>query len=238
MAEDVKSTGRLAGLVYLLMAFPGALSILYVPGRLFVDGDAQVTFDNISSSLSLLRLGIASGLVQQILFLALPFLLFPILARHGQFAARVMVAFVIVGVALYFSAMAHLYAIIPLVGGESTLAGEPAIQAMKYVESYQVNLRFASIFWGLWLVPFGYLVLVGAAIPRVIGLFLILGGIGYLLEFFVPLLLPGFPAQVAITALAGVASVVGEMGAALWLLINGVRTSSDRSASTSSPTTD
>lgn len=80
----------------------------------------------------------------------------------------------------------------------------------------------ASLFWGLWLWPFGYLVLKSRLVPRVFGVLLLLGGLGYVMDVFGSLLGTAYPD----TALAGAMTLVaaaGEVGICLWLLVFGAR---------------
>ena len=57
--DSTRKTARLAGLLYLLSSIPGAFSLLYVPSRIIVTGDAAATADRIRTSGTLLRLGMA-----------------------------------------------------------------------------------------------------------------------------------------------------------------------------------
>lgn len=214
------STARLAGFVYLAHGLTGMFSIIFVPSQLFVFGDGQATFDRILASPVLFNLGLASGLVSQILFVCVPLLLYPVLARHGRIAAGLMAAFVCISVPLFFSASAELYAISQLMAHAGVATPE---QIMGHIEQHQRGLQLTSIFWGLWLIPFGYLVLVSGAIPRAIGGLLILGGGGYLLNVFGPLLIPSIYNGDAVFIAASLPSTFGELGAMLWLALMGAR---------------
>ncbi|PQA88220.1 DUF4386 domain-containing protein [Hyphococcus luteus] len=217
------SAGRQAGLLYLLLGVTGAFSTLYVPGQLFVADDPQATLERISASPLLLKLGIASGLFSDVMFMGMAVRLFLMLERYGRFAAGLLVVFVVVGVALHFSAFTNLYAVAPLAEGAEAASGDMAARVMERIEQYELEMGFVEIFWGLWLIPFGYLVLVSGAIPRVIGFFLVLGGAGYLMNFLGPLLLPDIYVGTTLSVVVAMASVIGEMGAIFWLLIMGAR---------------
>lgn len=217
------STARLAGLVYLAHGLTGMFSIIYVPSQLFVFGNAQATFDRIMASPDLLNLGLASGLLSQILLVWVPLLLYPVLARADRIAGGLMTAFACLGVPIYFVASAELYAISQMIAQGSVVTPE---QIMGHVEQHQRGVQLTSIFWGLWLIPFGYLVLVSGAIPRLIGGLLVLGAAGYLLNFFGPLLMPVVYADPVLFILASLPSTFGEFGAMLWLAIRGAQDTS------------
>jgi len=101
-------------------------------------------------------------------------------------------------------------------------AGEAAQAAFAAsLRRYGHGLRLASLFWGLWLLPFGWLVLRSARLPRVLGALLVLGGIGYVVKVFGSLS-PGF-ADSALANYATLPAALGEIGSCLWLLVFGAR---------------
>ena len=53
---------RVAGFLYLLLAIAGPIRLMYIPGTLFVAGNAAATANNIAAHQSLFRLGIVSDL--------------------------------------------------------------------------------------------------------------------------------------------------------------------------------
>ena len=74
----------------------------------------------------------------------------------------------------------------------------------------------AHIFWGLWLLPMGYLIFKSGYIPRILGVLLIIGGFGYLIDFVTFLLFPDFEVTIAEF------TFIGELLLPLWLLFKGV----------------
>jgi hypothetical protein len=81
----------------------------------------------------------------------------------------------------------------------------------------------AQIFFGLWLMPLGYLVYRSGMFPRALGITLIVAGVCYLLDMLVLFLVPDFGKQ--INALLVIPPTIGEMWMALYLLVKGVRSS-------------
>ncbi|MGP8269503.1 MAG: DUF4386 domain-containing protein [Terracidiphilus sp.] len=63
--------GRVAGLWYLLLCFIGPLRLIYIPNKLFVDGDAAATVRNILAHEWLFRFGIVSALAGGVLWVFL-----------------------------------------------------------------------------------------------------------------------------------------------------------------------
>jgi len=79
-----------------------------------------------------------------------------------------------------------------------------------------------ALFFGLWLIPMGWLVVRSAWMPRPLGWILIVGGVGYVLSAFVRYLVP----DVGVVAdLLTVPASVGEFWMVGYLLVRGVRRS-------------
>jgi hypothetical protein len=94
--------------------------------------------------------------------------------------------------------------------------GQLHAQAMFFLDLYKHGINIAQIFWGLGLLPLGYLVFKSGFLPRILGILLIIGGFGYLIDFFIFILFPNFDVTVSQFAF------IGELLFPLWLLIKGV----------------
>jgi hypothetical protein len=79
----------------------------------------------------------------------------------------------------------------------------------------------AQMFFGLWLLPLGYLVVRSGYVPRVLGVLLALGGVGYLVDLFARFLALGAAERISPFVLAP--ALVGEVAFAAWLLVRSVR---------------
>lgn len=219
-------TGRLAGLLYLIVVASGIFSLAYVPGQLVVVDDPQATLAKIVASESLFRQGIAAFLVMQVAFLLLPFALYPLLESAGRRAAVLMVVLAVSSVPLGLSALMHRLDLLSLLADPvvSRMLGPEQVRAevVLSLEAYRNGLQVTKLFWGLWLLPFGWLVFKSRRLPRVLGVLLMLGCFGYLLQVFGGLLIPGYPGS-AIAPYVPLPAAVGEIGTCLWLLVFGAR---------------
>ena len=228
MASD---TGRLAGLLYLVVVVAGIFSLAYVPGQLVVANDPQATLAKMAASESLFRQGIAAFLVMQVAFLLLPFALYPLLESTGRRAAVLMVVLAVTSVPLGLSALVHRLDLLSLfadpVVSRLLDPGQVRTEAVLSLEAYRNGLQVTQLFWGLWLLPFGWLVLKSRRLPRVLGVLLVLGCFGYLLQVFGDLLIPGY-ADSAIAPYVPLPAAVGEIGSCLWLLVFGARRPSEK----------
>lgn len=218
--------GRWAGGIYLIVVITGIFSLAYVPTQITVPGDPHATLVSILAHELLFRAGIASFLIEQVAFLLLPLVLFRLFAPVHRNAAMLMVAFALAAIPIALAGVVHRIDALTLLTDTnfaSAIAPEQLrAMALLSLENYADSIFIASLFWGLWLLPFGYLVVKSRAIPRVFGVLLILGCVGYLLNVFGELLLPGY-ADTRLSDYATMPAAFGEIGSCLWLLIFGAR---------------
>lgn len=204
--------GRVAGALYLVVVLAGMFCLAYVPSKL------AATLADAAAHQDLFRAGIAAFLVMQVAFLLLPLALYRLFADVDRRAATLMVALAAVSVPIGLVAVTHRMEALSLLQ-ETGVNAEAAFALC--LQRYGHGLRIASLFWGLWLLPFGWLVLRSGRLPRVLGVMLILGGLGYVLQVFGGLV-PGF-AQSALARYARMPAAFGEIGSCLWLLAFGFR---------------
>jgi hypothetical protein len=92
---------------------------------------------------------------------------------------------------------------------------------MVFLGLHSHGVFAVEIFWGLWLLPFGFLVFKSRFLPRILGILLIIAGFAYMAHSLISLLLPG--RHYAVYELATmVARAAGEFPIMFWLLIKGV----------------
>lgn len=213
-ASCLRHDGRTAGALYLVVVLAGMFCLAYVPTQI------GATLAEASAHSGLFRAGIAAFLVMQVAFLLVPLALYRVLADVDRRAAVLMVALAAVSVPIGLIAVTHRLEALSLL--QDADAGEVAQAAFAAsLRRYGHGLRIASLFWGLWLLPFGWLVLRSARLPRVLGALLVLGGIGYVVSVFGGLG-PGF-ADSALANYATLPAALGEIGSCLWLLAFGAR---------------
>ncbi|HXI11772.1 MAG TPA: DUF4386 domain-containing protein [Thermoanaerobaculia bacterium] len=218
--------GRATGLLYLIVVVSGIFSLAYVPSQLIVPGDGAATFRRIEASENLFRLGIAAGFVCYTAFLLLPLAFYKLLAHVDRRAALLMVLFAVASVPLSLGNLVNKLDVATLISGRSYLRGYSPEQlhaaVMLSLARYNSGVLVAEIFWGLWLLPLGYLVFRSRILPRTLGVFLVLGCFGYLIDVFGRTAVPGY-ATTTLASLATLPASIGEIGTCLWLLLFGAR---------------
>lgn len=225
VSESQCKAARVAAGLYLLMVISAPFALIYVPGKLMVPGDATATADRLRASEYLLRLGIGSELFHQAVAIFLVLALYRLFKAVSEKHAVLMVilgALVSVPIA-FLNVLNEIGALILVSGADFLSAFEKAqLDAMAYLSLrlHEQGLIIASVFWGLWLFPFGMLVIRSGFIPRVLGVLMMIAGVGYLASSFTTLVLPRYADLVGQLAMV---LYFGELPFMFWLLIWGVR---------------
>jgi hypothetical protein len=218
-----KKAGRIAGIWYLLIAIFYSFSMIYVDNAFFVPGDVAATVHKIQAGGFIFRLGFLSCLIGHICFLFLANALYRLFEAVDKHLARQMVLLVIAGVAVAFlNRLGQLAAILLLDSGAALAAFEPAqlqALAMFFLELHRNGEKIASLFWALWLLPLGLLILKSSLVPKALGIALIAACASYLIGF---VLFFFFPAQEAASeTIRSIVETGAEVSFILWLLIKG-----------------
>lgn len=229
-----KRTARFAGLLYLLMGLPGPFVLLYVPGRIFVRGDAAATALKLRAQEALWQLNIVAHLWTLVLFIFLALTLYRLLGEVHRMRAATMVVLVLVSVSISFLSLLGDVAILAVQQGGEALRGFSREQLdsliyLLFVLRGKTHL-VAQVFWGLWLLPFGLLILRSGFLPRLLGILLIPNGIAYPVLSLIGLF---FPAYYGVFFNAALPALLGELWVQLWLLFLGTREPRGASPATS-----
>jgi Domain of unknown function (DUF4386) len=213
-------TARSAGILYLLMIPLGVLGIMYIPTHFIVPGDADATVKNILAEVFTFRVSIVSALAVQLVQIILVLMLYRLLKVVSQTQAALMVILILVAVPIAMLNEVNQYAVLQLALHPDYFSSLSSDQTHGLVglftDLHQYGVIIAQIFWGLWLLPLGYMVYKGGFIPRIIGVLLIIGGIGYLTDSIMFLLFPALGVTISTY------TFIGEVLLPLWLLIKGV----------------
>lgn len=221
-----KLTARIAGALYLVVVLTGIFSLAYVPSKLIVWDNPSSTFHKIVSSEMLFRLGIVSGLICYTFFLFLPAVLYKLLKPVNENHAKLMVLLAVVSVPISFINIQNKFAVLSLISSPDYLkvfsTDQLQSQVLFYLNQYDNGILIVSIFWGLWLFPFGYLVFRSGFLPKILGILLMLGCFGYLINFIGNTLSSNY-SKLGISSYISLPASIGEIGTCLWLLIMGAK---------------
>lgn len=218
-----KKQAHLAGLLYLLASITAPFAWIYVPSKLIVKGDAATTADHIGNSETLFRFGIVSELTGLIIFIFVVLALYRLFKPVSEKHAVAMAVLLLISLPISFVGVVHEMAALIVVSGPSFLSAfdRPHLDSLSYLflRLHGQGIIVAQIFWGLWLFPFGALVIRSGFIPRFLGYLLFIAAVGNiassvasLLPYAAPFLDP-FASKLAF----------GELPIIFWLLIWGAK---------------
>ncbi len=203
------------------MLFPlGIFGIIYVPSSLIVLGDAATTASNIMANELLYRLSIVTALTLQIVYIFLALALYKLLNPVDKNNAVLMVILVLVAAPIaMLNELNHVAVLLVLSGSDFlTTFSLDQVQASVplFLNLHEHGVFIAQIFWGLWLFPMGYLIFKSNFLPLALGILMIIGGFGYLVDSFVYFIFPDF--DVTFSEF----TFLGELLLPLWLMFKGV----------------
>jgi hypothetical protein len=150
-----------------------------------------------------------------------------ILLKHvHQSAATAMVVLVAVGAAIVCLNDVFQFESVRVATGAINVAAFGAAGSSALVllllEIHHYGFLVAQIFFGLWLVPLGYLAYKSAMFPKALGVALIVGGACYLVGMLAVFLFPDNGEK--INTFVTIPSAVAELSMVLYLLVFGVKT--------------
>ncbi len=227
MDYDSKAARR-AGLFYLAAAVFYIFGMMYVEGR--VAGDDATMLRKIAETGGLYRLGFLGALLGHVCLLATAAALYELFSPVDAGWARLLVIFVVAGVSIAFLNRAHQLVVERLAAG--AYAGLPEAGgewiAPLFIDLFKDGEKLAGMFWGLWLLPAGVLVLKSGFAPKPLGAVLIAACAFYEITFFEYFLLSPPPAALVVPLAVAhtadtVAKVAAELGFIAWLLAAGFR---------------
>ncbi len=222
-----KRLARIAGLLYLIVAIFGGFAFGYVIAKVYVPGDATTTAANVVANAGLVRIGVIADLLQATVFVFLAMTLYLVLGHVNRNAARAMVILVAIAAAIMclndvFEFAALLVATDASYATAFGAAGSSAL-VLLLLDLQHYGFLIAQIFFGLWLVPLGYLAYRSGMFPRALGVVLVVAGVSYLLDTLVLFLVPDFGKQV--NSVLIIPPLIGEVWMLGYLLVMGVRPS-------------
>jgi hypothetical protein len=219
-----RKQARIAGLLYLLASIPAFFAWVYVPNKLIVTGDATATANHVRASESLLRLSIGSELIGLIVFIFVVLALYQLFKPVSEKHALAMATLLLISLPISFLSVVNEMAALIVVSGASFLSGfdQPQLDTLAYLffRLHGQGLIVSQIFWGLWLFPFGVLVIRSGFIPRFLGYLLFIAGVGYIANSFAALLLPTH--RLVVARFADILQMA-ELPIIFWLLIWGAK---------------
>ncbi len=212
---SVTRISRIAGLWYLALALFGGFGIAIADGMFLVPGDAAATAAKLRADELLFRLGIASNLIGQVCFVLTGLWFYRLFEGVHKPWARTLLTLVVTSVPIAFLNTVFKFA--------ALLAAQDAQEplALLFLNLQAFGTTMVSLFWGLWLLPLGWLTWKSGFLPKVFGVLLLLNGGAYVADSLLGLVFPAIRAQLSLAF--SVLLPIGEIPFLLWILIRGAR---------------
>ncbi|MBG0783506.1 MAG: DUF4386 domain-containing protein [Anaerolineaceae bacterium] len=220
-----KTKARIAGILYLVIFIVYPLASFLGKSMIVVPGDAQATATNLLENGVLFRIGIAGEAIIFLVELILAGIFYELL-KPVNTALSLASAFsrVVEAIIQAVNLLPSILALLLVSGGAYlTVFGPEQLNALLllFMDSFNFMIIVWGFFFGFHLILMGYLVAKSDLFPKILGILLILGGAGYLLQSFGTFLVPQFESLLATIVL--VLATPSELAFTLYLLIKGVR---------------
>jgi hypothetical protein len=219
-----KRLARIAGFLYLIVGIVGGFAIAYVTATVYVPGDAATTAGNVLANAGLVRIGVIADLLQATVFVFLAMTLSVLLKDVHKNAARAMVILVAIATTLMCLNEVFQFAAVLVATDGSYVAAFGAAGAHALVllllDMHHYGFLIGQIFFGLWLVPLGYLAYSSWMFLKALGIVLIVGGVSYLVDMLAAFLVPDVGTH--IHGFLAIPPTIAEIWMLGYLLVKGV----------------
>ena|SRR6185436_11077111 len=227
-----KNIGRLAGALFLLSGVTGGWGYFYLRTSVLVPGDANATVANIMASEFLFRLAIVCTLYSQVFLVFFGLTLFHLFKEVHRMLATVLLVSILMTAAIAIANQFNNFGVLLVLSGADFLKTFTPEQlksiAFLFYRLAGTGQGLLEIFWTPYFFAFGLLAIKSKYLPKVIGIFLIMMSVGYVLNILQKFLVPPFH-PLAFTRLAMGLGALGGLPMVLWLLIMGARDKSLKS---------
>ncbi|MCE7863414.1 MAG: DUF4386 domain-containing protein [Bacteroidetes bacterium CHB5] len=217
--RELVSTARITGVWYLLLAITGILGFMVFHSRVYVS-DPATTLENLISKEPIARVRLILELfiiVSQALAAAWFYKLF---REINGWAASTLAVWGLTNSVIIMVSAISMGAALDVAGSVQPVDNKlPLIQLLSSLSSNAWGV--GSLFFGLWLIPMGYIIVSSNRMPRGLGFTLIAGGMGYLLSAF----LSYAGVKGTLVNVLTIPASVGEFWIVGYLLIFGIRDS-------------
>src|ERR1700693_3080934 len=174
---------RMAGVCQLMEAVTAATGQVFIPGKLVVAGNAAATAANILGHQRLFWLGFVLSLIGVAFHIAWALLMYELLKPVNKSLSLLAAFVILVGGAIQaLVSLLYLAPLLILQGGSSVSAFTPEqLQALAllFLKLNQYAFNIDLVFYGIWCVLTGYLIFKSTFLPRILGVLLAIGGLGY-----------------------------------------------------------
>lgn len=223
---SLRKAALLAGFSYIVLLMFNTIAHTYSLNNLIVLGDATATFNNILTSESLFRIGIAGWLMVLVTDVVIAWALYIFLKPVDKNLSLLMASFRLLFVVIAASTFVYLLSVLYLFSSAHDLiafqSDQLSILAMLFLNPYGYGFNIAFVFFGLHILILGFLAYKSDYIPKVLGIFLIIASLGYLIDSFGSILFSSYAEnEILYLLLVALPALIAEYSFTIWLLVRG-----------------
>lgn len=217
--NPTKKSARIAGLLFLLMVVTGLFAELFFRQKVLTT-DAAATAANLLQNMFLARAGVVSDIVMALSYLLTAVALYRLLRTVNEDQARLMVLFAAAGSVILLMSFVGEYMPIVMVGTKSGAFTAAQLNEMAFFSfsAYQNGYMVGQVFFALWVLPLGLLIIRSKFIPKAFGILFLIEAVCGLLSVGVYFLFDSAQAS----NLLLMPGTVAEFAFLFWLLIRGI----------------
>jgi Domain of unknown function (DUF4386) len=221
--DPIKKQARIAGWLYLLISIPVGYCLTSPHTAFVVADDAAATAQKIKASEFIFRLCMASEIFSAVGFLFVALALYRVFVGFSKPLSSLMVTLWVVSMPISCLNLLNKFAVLHILQNADPATGYASAQGqallMLFLDLHRYGIVIAQIFWGLWLLPLGIMIIQSRYLPRIIGALVIAAACAYPIMSLTFILAPSHADTVASYGM--IIGGAGELPLMLWLIVKG-----------------
>ena len=217
--KQLINTARLTGLWYLILAISGLFGFLIFHPQIFVTDDPQKTLNNLINLGPVSRVRLLFELVIIVSQALAAVWFYKLFCEINKWAATVLGIWGTVNAVVIIVSAIAMNSAIEIANSSLPNLQEKGIMIQLLCQLITNAWLVGGLFFGLWLMPMGFIVISSGRMPNWLGRILFIGGIGYILQTIV--ICAGV--QSPYSDILVIPATVGEFWMIGYLLIYGIR---------------
>jgi Domain of unknown function (DUF4386) len=216
--KELVGTARRAGVWYLALAISGVVGFLVLHPQIYVSGDLSQTVTNLIEQETIARLRLLMEFVIVISQAVAAIYFFKLFNSINPVASWALAAWGTMNAGVIMISAIAMGGAINVANG-TLLMSDKLIMIQIFDQVIKNAWGVGSLFFGLWLIPMGYIVVSSQRMPVWLGRTLIIGGAGYIVSAF--LSYAGF--RFSWIDMLTIPATLGEFWIIGYLLVFGIR---------------
>lgn len=226
LQNQSKVYSRFAGLLYLVIAIVGGISLGLMPAEIVVEGDAASTFQNLVDNQLLFKWGIAGDIAVLVFETVLTVMLYH-LFKASSSTGMMIATFSRLAMAIIMALNLINYMIPAIIMAESEFlgtftSGQLESLTLLFFKAHKYGEFAWQLFFAIHLFTLGYVIQKSGIRPKWLGILMLIGGVGYAGDAFIRFVLIDSEVVTMVFSALLVLAVVAEFWFAFWLLIKGM----------------